>query len=336
VFDACDHACQFAISATERADSAASIEARDMTSHTWDAIIIGGGAAGLSAAQMLGRARRRTLVLDAGSPRNRFAAHMHGVLGHDGRSPAELYEIGRTEARAYGVEITDAAVTAVRDDGDLLVVERANGTVDTARALLLATGVTDDLPAVDGLREQWGRGVLHCPYCHGFEVAGRRLGVLATSPMSLHQVELVRQWTDDLVAFTADLGTLDDEVVARLDARGIRRVEHPVEALVERDRALVAVRTADGVEHAIDALFTAPVPRLQLEFADWLALARADQPGSPLAVDMLGATSHPRIWAAGNLVAPYGNVPLSMGQGSMAGAAINAALVQADAVAALG
>jgi len=336
VLDACGHVSQFAIPASERAESVAPDQAEDMTPPPWDAIIIGGGAAGLSAAQMLGRARRRTLVLDAGSPRNRFAAHMHGVLGHDGRSPAELYELGRTEARAYGVEIADAVVAAVREEGDLLVVERAGGTVDTARAVLLATGVADDLPAVAGIREQWGRGVLHCPYCHGFEVAGRRLGVLATSPASLHQIELVRQWTGDLIAFTAELGPVDDDVAARLDARGIRQVSSPVKALIERSGNLVAVQTADGVAHEIDALFTAPVPRQQLAFADGLGLARADQPGAPLAVDVLGATSHPRVWAAGNVVAPYGNVPLSMGQGSMAGAAINAALVQADAATAVG
>ncbi|MFS0866483.1 NAD(P)/FAD-dependent oxidoreductase [Microbacterium sp. 179-B 1A2 NHS] len=302
-----------------------------MTPETWDAIIIGGGTAGLSAAQMLGRARRRTLVIDAGDPRNRFAEHMHGVLGHDGKTPAELLEIGRREARAYGVTVEPGRVVGVADLGERLEVEFDTGRRDTARALLLATGVSDDLPDIPGMREQWGTGVLHCPYCHGFEVAGRRLGVLATSPAGIHQIELVRQWTDDLTAFTAAAEPLDAAVRERLDARGIRIVDSPATALTTAAGVLSGLTTADGAHHPLDALFTAPVPRLRVDHVAALDLARSDQPGSPLAADALGATSHPRVWAAGNLVAPYGNVPLSMGQGSFAGAAINAALVMEDA-----
>ncbi|RZI92598.1 MAG: NAD(P)/FAD-dependent oxidoreductase, partial [Microbacterium sp.] len=309
-----------------------------MDTREWDAVVIGGGVAGLSAAQMLGRARRRTLVIDSGSPRNRFAAHMHGVLGHDGTDPAELLARGRTEARAYGVEIASGTVADVQDDGDHLRVVMPDGCVEQTRAVVVATGIRDDLPDLPGMAELWGRSVLHCPYCHGWEVAGQRLGVLATSPASIHQIELVRQWSADVTAFTALAEPLPSDVRARLIARGIRVVTAPVESLV-RDRAagtgtdaeLVAVRDVDGVEHAVDAVFVAPAPAIDLPFLDRLALTRADQPGSPLAVDVLGATSHPRVWAAGNVTAPFGNVPLSMGAGSMAGAAVNAALVAEDA-----
>lgn len=309
-----------------------------MTDTLWDALIIGGGTAGLSAAQMLGRARRRTLVIDAGSPRNRFAGHMHGVLGHDGRSPLDLLAAGRAEAEAYGVAFAAATVSRLVDAGDHIDIECDDGATLSARSVLLASGVADDLPDIPGLREQWGRGVLHCPYCHGYEVAGRRLGVLATSPASLHQIELIRQWSDDVTAFTAAAGPFDAEVSARLSARGIRVVTTAVTAVQEREGTLVGVTTADGAEHPIDALFTAPVPRLLLGFADELSFTASDQPGGGVAVDARGATSHARIFAAGNVVSPYGNVPLSMGQGSMAGAGMNAVLVQedaADAVAAL-
>ncbi|WP_413355071.1 NAD(P)/FAD-dependent oxidoreductase [Microbacterium sp. 1P06AB] len=301
-----------------------------MTDTLYDAVIVGGGTAGLSAAQMLGRARRRVLVIDAGAPRNRFAAHMHGVLGHDGRSPAELLRIGRTEAEAYDVEFLDTTVTSIDDAGDHLAVTYDGGTL-AARGAVLTTGVVDDLPDVPGLREQWGRGVIHCPYCHGFEVAGRRLGVLATSPASLHQIELVRQWSDDVTAFTAGLGEIDDTVAARLMARGIRLVDSAmIELRAEHDVVTTAI-TADGTAHPIDALFTAPTPRLHLNYAANLDLALSSEPGEGLRVDMRGATSHPRVFAAGNVVAPFGNVPLSMGQGSMAGAGLNAALVMEDA-----
>lgn len=299
-----------------------------MQKNTWDAVVIGGGVAGLSAAQMLGRARRRTLVVDAGEPRNRFAAHMHGVLGHDGVDPQELLARGRDEVRAYGVEFVTGEVAAVDDLGDQLAVRRADGATDLARTLVVATGIQDDLPDIPGLAPQWGRGVLHCPYCHGWEVAGRRLGVLATSPASIHQIELVRQWSDDVTAFTALAGALDMEVAERCAARGIRVVEVPVAEVVSRDGRLTGVRTADGAEHRLDALFTAPAPRLGDEFLGGLDLARTD---GVLAVDARGATSHPRVFAAGNVVAPYGNVPLSMGTGSMAGAGANAALVTEEA-----
>jgi len=295
----------------------------------WDAVIIGGGTAGLSAAQMLGRSRRRTLVIDAGLPRNRFAAHMHGVLGHDGVDPAQLLESGRAEARAYGVQFATGTVARVVDDGARLRISRHDGTVDLARAIVIATGIRDELPEVPGLQGEWGRTVLHCPYCHGWEVAGGRLGVLATSPMSLHQLELVRQLSDDVTAFTADVEPLTDEVSARLTARGIRVVRDAVRDASRRDDRLVITTDADE-EHALDALFTGGAAAIDLDFAADLALARADQPGAPLDVDLRGGTSHPRVFAAGNATAPFANVPVSMGAGSMAGAGANAMLASED------
>lgn len=302
-----------------------------MQEREWDAVVIGGGAAGLSAAQMLGRARRRTLVIDGGAPRNAAAEHMHAVLGHDGIAPAQLLARGRDEVARYGVRVEAGEVGAVRDEGATLRITRVDGTVDLARALVIATGVRDVLPPVDGIAALWGRSVLHCPYCHGYEVADARLGVLATSAQSLHQIELVRQWSADLTAFTAAIEPLDETVRARLRARGIRIVDTPVTGVRSEDGTLRAVQDAAGGSHGIDALFVAPTPVVDVAFADALGLARADLPGSPLAVDMLGATSHPRVWAAGNVVAPYGNVPVALAAGSMAGAGVNAALAAEDA-----
>ena len=306
-----------------------------MQKRVWDAVVIGGGAAGLSAAQMLGRARRRTLVIDAGAPRNRFASHMHGVLGLDGLDPAALLARGRAEAQAYGVVVETGAVARIDDDDDTLRLTRADGTIDQARVVVVTTGVVDELPEVPGLAPRWGRDVLHCPYCHGFEVAGRRLGVLATSAAGIHQIELVRQWSDEVIAFTADAEPLPDEVRGRMRARGIRIVADPVARLEVTDDALTAVVTQGGERYALDAVFTAPVPRLELDFAAPLQLARGDGPGAPVIVDAMGATSHPRVWAAGNVTAPFGNVPLAMGTGSMAGAAANGGLVLDDAAQAL-
>ena len=299
----------------------------DMTNE-WDAVIIGGGAAGLSAAQMLGRSRRRTLVIDDGLPRNRFASQMHGVLGHDGIDPVRLLEKGRAEARAYGVELGTGIVTDLADDDGAIRVTRADGTVDIARAVVIASGIRDELPHTPGLREEWGRTVLHCPYCHGWEVAGRQLGVLATSPASVHQIELVRQLSETVTAFaTGDI--LGEDARERLLARGIRIVTTPVRAVTRRTDGL-ALLTHNGEEHLVDALFTAGDPVVDIGFASPLALTRADVPGAPLAVDLRGATSHPRVFAAGNVTSPYANVPVSMGAGSMAGAGANAMLVAED------
>lgn len=298
----------------------------------YDALVIGGGAAGLSAALMLGRARRRTLVLDAGSPRNRFAAHMHGILGHDGLDPAELLRRGRAEVAAYGVEVRAGDAVRVDERGDDLVATLADGSTISARVVVLATGVTDRLPAIPGLAERWGVTVLHCPYCHGWEVRDRTIGVLATSPASLHQIELLRQWSDDVVAFVHAAGELPADALERIRARGIRVVEAEVAEVVGDGPAIDHVRTVDGAEHRVDAVFTAGVLEPHDAAVAHLGLARSDGPmGGLLEVDMRGATSHPRIFAAGNVVAPFGTVPLAMGSGSMAGGGANAALVAADA-----
>ncbi|XPP26695.1 MAG: FAD-dependent oxidoreductase [Leucobacter sp.] len=307
-----------------------------MTEQIWDAIVIGGGPAGLSAAQALGRSLRRTLVIDAGSPRNRFAARMHNLLGHDGLPPGELAARGRAEAEAYGVEFRAASVRRVRDGERWVEVELgggggAGGELLRARALVVATGLTDVLPEIPGLAEYWGRGVLHCPYCHGWEVRGQRIGVVAASPLGMHQVRLLRQWSDHVTAFTAALGEIEPAARRELTTRGIELVPSPVTEIVGDGDGIIAVRTADGAEHAVDAVFTMGAMVPQDGFLGELALKREDTPvGSFLAVDMMSRTSHPRIWAAGNVTNPGASVPMVAGAGTFAGAAVNAALVEED------
>lgn len=297
-----------------------------------DVVVVGGGAAGLSAALMLGRSRRRTLVLDAGRPRNRFASHMHGVLGRDGTDPAALLADGRAELASYGVTVREAQVAAVEDVPGGLAVVTEDGGRTTARALVVATGLTDELPDVPGLAAHWGTGVLHCPYCHGWEVRDRRLAVLATSPEhAAHVTPLVRQLSDDVVLLTGLSGPLDAELAARLRARGVRILDAPVTGVIAEAGRLVAVRTADGDE-PVDAVFTAGAPRPHDAFLASLGLARTESgPGAGMvAVDPLGRTSHPRVWAAGNVVEPAATVPLAVARGSFAGAAVNAALAQEE------
>src|SRR3954451_11051352 len=197
----------------------------------FDVLVIGGGAAGLSAALVLSRARRRVLVVDSGMPRNAPASHMHGFLSRDGFAPSDLLELGREEVAVYGGQIVDAAVQRVERNSSRFQVGLDSGLAVSARRLMVATGLRDELPEIPGLRDRWARDVLHCPYCHGYEVRGRQLGVLGGAPGSVRYAQIVRQWTHDLVYFTpAEVLTAVERT--QLLARAIGVVEGPIEQLV--------------------------------------------------------------------------------------------------------
>ncbi|WP_129659346.1 FAD-dependent oxidoreductase [Rothia uropygialis] len=295
--------------------------------NNWDVIIVGGGTAGLSAALMLGRARRRTLVLDDAMPRNRFAAHMHGVLGHEGKAPAELIREGRTEAAGYGVAFEDARVTQVEKGQRGYLVTDAEGTQRTASGVIVSTGLTDVLPDIPGLAERWGVSVLHCPYCHGWEFGDRRLGLLAMSPMDLLRAELLRQWSEDLTVFSAGIPDMDAATRNRLESRGISLVDEPVLGIDGPGQNISVVRTDQGV-HPIDALFAGGKMDPHDDFLAPLGLERSEGPmGSFLTVDEFGATSLPGIWAIGNVVSPGLTVPGCMGAGALTGGMVNMYLV---------
>ncbi|MFC6354913.1 FAD-dependent oxidoreductase [Luethyella okanaganae] len=302
-----------------------------MQENSWDVIVAGGGPAGLSAALMLGRSRRRVLVIDAGNPRNRFAAHMHGVLGQEGVPPGELLERGRAEAEGYGVEFASGTIQRVEREHDGLQVTTVEGAVRSTRAMVVATGLSDELPDIPGLAERWGSTVLHCPYCHGWEVRNQHLGVLTTSPFGLHQAELIRQWSDHVTVFTAGLGHVTPATEQRLRARGIDLEPAPVTEILGEGSTIGAVRLDDRREVSVDAIFTAGAPRPHDDFLAPLGLARSETPfGSFLTVDPTGKTSDDRIWAIGNVVNPAANVPMSIGAGAFTGGVVNGALVTWD------
>ncbi|WP_248305400.1 NAD(P)/FAD-dependent oxidoreductase [Agromyces sp. H66] len=303
-----------------------------MHHETWDAIIIGGGSGGLSAALMLVRARRRVLVVDSGAPRNRFAAHMHGVLGRDGWSPLDLLATGRTEIERYGGVVTPAEVVAVAHDDSGFDVELGTGDRHRARRLLIATGLHDELPDIPGLAEQWGRGAFVCPYCDGWEWRDRRIGVLATGPMSAHQAQMLRQWSPDVAYFTNG-AELPDDTVAELTARGIAVERRAIAGTSnDDDGRLSGIRLSDGDTATIDVIFLHPrvVPNDGL----LLSLGAATVPGHGGApwveVDETGRTSVDGVWAVGNVVNPSASVPVASGAGNVAGATINADLIEEE------
>ncbi|WP_018653165.1 bifunctional NAD(P)/FAD-dependent oxidoreductase/class I SAM-dependent methyltransferase [Actinomadura flavalba] len=302
----------------------------------YDVIVIGGGAAGLSGATALGRARRSVLVVDAGRPRNAPSAHLHGFLGRDGASPAELLATGREEVRRYGGEIAEASVTSAEPVGAAFRVGLDDGTFHRSRRLLLATGVTDELPDVAGVAGRWGRDVLHCPYCHGWEVRDRRIGVLATGPMGLHQALLWRQWTPDVTLFLHTCEQPGADEMEKVLARGITVVDGTAAALeVDADR-LTGVRMADGRSVACDALVVGPRPQADLALAASLGLEVTESErngivlGNHVKVDAAGATSVRGVWAAGNVTDLTAQVAPSAAAGMLAGAAINADLIEEE------
>lgn len=204
----------------------------------------------------------------------------------------------------------------------------SNGETVFAQALVLATGLTDDPPDIAGIDEQWGTDILHCPYCHGWEVRGQRLGVLDTYAQSLHQTELVSQWSDDLTLFTTTLGDLDPEVATRLRARGVKLIDTPVTEILTDGDQFIGVRLADDTQVPLDAVFIASTLLPHDEFLAGLELERAETPmGSFIATDPTGTTSHPRIWAIGNVANPAANVPMSISAGSMTGCVVDMALI---------
>ncbi len=296
-----------------------------MTSSPYDVVIVGGGAAGLSGALVLGRARRRIAVVDAGSPRNAPAAHMQGFLSRDGMPPADLLAAGRAEVTVYGVELIEDQVIGVEAG---FAVRLASGRVLEARRLLIATGVRDELPDIAGARGRWGRDLLHCPYCHGWEVRDQPIGVLGTRPGSVQHALLVRQWSDDVVFFVHTMELGSDER-RRLEARGVQVVHGAVGRLVVDEDRLTGVELVDGRVIPRVAVFIRPS---NVPHGDGL-LGRlgcdVDQAGFPV-VDAVGQTSVVGVWAAGNVVDPRLQVITSAGAGSAAAIAINASLVEED------
>lgn len=294
-----------------------------------DVVIVGGGPAGLSAALSLGRARRRVVVVDAGMPRNMTAAHMHGVLGHDGLSPLRLLELGRREVAGYGVRVIRGELAAARTDGATIEVEIANETIRTRR-LLVATGLDDVLPNIPGLREQWGRGVVVCPYCDGWEHRDDVIGVIATSPHSVEQAQLLRQWSDRVVYFANDVGVPAAEEMEALVRRGIRTESGLVTGLRVDDDRVTDVEV-DGRVVPVGVVFTGPTPRPRDALLRSLGAAMTDGPsGLWVDIDEDGRTSVPGVWAVGNVVNVRSNVSVSMGLGSLVAGAVNADLVADD------
>jgi thioredoxin reductase len=300
----------------------------------WDCIVVGGGAAGLSAALVLGRARRRTLLVDAGEPSNLPAEGIGGLLGHDGRPPAELYAAGRAELGAYPtVELRDGTVEGGSRVDAGFALDLAGGGRETTRRVILATGMEYQPPDLPGLAPLWGRSVFHCPFCHGWEMRDAALGVLGGGAGGLHRALLLRGWSDDVVLLSdgpAELGADDRQ---RLSAAGVEVDERPVAHLIARDDALAAVEFADGSRLPREGLLV-PVTAAQRSPLAAQVGAEHAEPGpvvaDALVVDAMFRTTAEGVSAAGDLSAQLPQVAGAISAGSLAAVGVVQGLMAED------
>ncbi|WP_334166546.1 NAD(P)/FAD-dependent oxidoreductase [Achromobacter mucicolens] len=296
----------------------------------YDVIIIGGSFAGLSAAMQLARARRQVLLVDAARPRNRYAAHAHGFLGQDGVPPHEIVANARAQLARYPtVSFLDGeAIQALAQDGGFAVIMAGGEQVRGAR-LILATGMRDELPPLPGLQARWGQTVLHCPYCHGFEVADEPLGVLAAHPMSVHQAMLLPDW-GPTTYFTQGQFEPSPEDARHLGARGVHVERTPVVALLGDAPALTGVVLADGREVPLRALFVASRVHMASPLAGQLGCEFDEGPLGPvIRVDDMKQTTVPGVFAAGDASTSMSNATLASASGVMAGVCAHRSLVMA-------
>jgi thioredoxin reductase len=306
-------------------------EGRDLGAY--DVLVAGGGAACLGGALMLGRSRRSVLVVDAGEPRNAPAAGVHGFLTRDGMEPSALLEAGRAEALGYGVEVLEGRVATAASTDDGFVATLEGGCRVGARRLLVTTGLVDELPDIPGMRERWGRDVLHCPYCHGWEVRDQQIGILASGPMAVHQALLFRQLTADLTLFLHTAPRPTDEEAEQLAALGIAVVEGEVASLEVHEDRLTGVRLRRGEVVPRGAVVVSPRLAARAGILADLGLETSELPhglGEHVESDTTGLTAVPGVWVAGNVTNPTAQVFASASAGAMAGAHINADLVAED------
>ena len=284
-----------------------------------DVIIIGGSFAGLTAAMQLGRARRKVTVLDTGLNRNRYAEHAHNIFGHDGTPPGELLASARAQIAHYPtVTMISGKAVGVSGEPDNFAVTTAEGETISGRRLILSYGIVDEFPAIPGFAESWGRTVIHCPFCHGYEVAGTRWGLVYSSPMSLHGPILYANWTDD-ITLILDGHEIIAEERHKLEQRGVKIVDGKLAAIHHEAGRISGVTMADGAKIALEALYAHPHNRPSADLHLQLGLDMKDTPtGTMIAVSDMQLTSRPGIFAAGDLTTGMHSVTFANNTGSLA------------------
>lgn len=295
----------------------------------YDVIIIGGSHAGLSAAMTLGRALRNVLVIDSGQPCNAPTPASHNFLSRDGIAPSELLRISREQVSRYAtITLLDATATAAAKAGPYFTIETDNGAIHTARKLIFATGLKDLLPDIPGFAACWGITVVHCPYCHGYEVRGKKTGVLAEGATAYGFIELIYNWTDDLTLYSNGPAGLTGEQAAKLAHYGITIVEKKVEALVHEGGLIRSIRFTDGSTAEVEALYAHPETTQQCDLP--LSLGCEINEHGSIATDVFQQTCVKGVYAAGDNATTGRSVAGAVAAGAVAGMLLNRELVEED------
>ncbi len=310
-------------------------ETRRVVERHCDVLVVGGSAAGLAAALQLVRQRRSVIIVDAGEPRNAPAEHMHAYLGYDGAPPADLTAAGRAEVRRYGGEVLDGRVLEVtQTDEGRFRAQLTGGHAVVARHVLIATGLVDELPDVEGLAEHWGRGVIHCPFCHGYEVRDQTLVQIVTHPLGLHPAALFHHLTDRLTIVVHGSVDLDPSELEPFRAAGVNVVFDQVSRVVTGPGGEVTgVELESGDPLEAEAVVVSPRFRVRAEPFEALRLEFGSHPagfGEFVKTDETGETSAPGVWAAGNVANPGDQVLQAAATGSRVGSRISSRLAQDD------
>lgn len=291
----------------------------------YDAIIVGGSFAGISAGLQLARARRNVLVIDGGKRRNRFAATSHGFLGHDGRAPGDIVSDGRQEFLAYPTaEWIDGEAASAENTGDGFAITLGDGIKASGKRLLLAIGVRDTLPKVPGLSELWGKSVFHCPYCHGYELDRQPVGVLGVNEGSMHHALMLPDWSPTTF-FVNQAFDLTGEHREQLKARNVAVEETPIRAVSGPG---ANVHLVDGRSFAMAGLFTATWNAPASALPEQLGCALDDNGfATTIRTDGMKQTTIPGVFAAGDAARPFGNVAIAVADGALAGASAHRSLM---------
>lgn len=293
-----------------------------------DVLVIGGSFAGLSAAMQLARAQKNVTVVDAGQPRNRFASHSHGFFGLDGITPQRIREQSYEQLRAYpNALIVQSQVTGIEKTPDGFVAELTSGQSINSKIVILATGLRDEIPDIAGLRERWGQTVIHCPYCHGYEMRNQPLGVIATSQLSTHQAIMLPDWGPTHY-FTQGQFEPDEEQLHMLNKRKVSIERTPIIEVLGNSPLISHVRLQDGREIAVNGLFVGPKTHMSSPLAEQLGCEFDDLPnGKVIKIDAFNQTSVEGVFAAGDIANPLQNATLASASGVLAGVGAHQALI---------
>lgn len=294
-----------------------------------DVVIIGGSFAGISAATQLVRAQRKVTVIDAGKPRNRFTDHSHGFLGLDGYSPSAIKEKTWQQLQAYeSVTIIEDKVIDINKEVQGFSVKINNGETIACKKIILATGLKDELPDTKGVKARWGKTVIHCPYCHGYELRNRSLGVIATGPMSLHQAGMIPDW-GVTTYFSQGEYQPDPEQKLFLQQRGVSFEDTPVVEVLGDNLEVSAVKLADGRIIELEGLYVGPKTHMASPFAELLGCEFTDGPmGTVVVTDDFKQTTVAGVFAAGDIANPMQNATFASASGVMAGIGVHKQLIQ--------